>query len=428
MSLAKFESDLIAVFLKDKKKYIRLASRLEEHHFRNEIMKFIFRTYKEYYEKYKDILDLKVFKVELMKTSLETKDKRIYIETFKKLYKKKKVKPIKYLENLIGEKINKENLLNSIEEAIDGIEDGNFEEARDELIRKLTIHADSEEKVIILLKDWKMRQEERRQQSLVSIDERFIPSPFPSLNKLITGIQAAETATIAGLTGMGKSIMLGEFGAHGLIRGFNTIHFPLENTGDQTARRYDSRITAIKYDTIKLYQFTKKELKRFNDIFDNLLKGINSDLKIVELPRNKADFSYVGRVLDKQKAEGFNAKFLLIDSCDIMESTRRFKDYRLDRTSVYWDFKDFCKLRDLHGLTTTQLGKHIKHEIASVEDLAEAYDKARILDLAFLMSQTKDDEKNDIVKFILGKNRDGPKNLILDLFRQGEKMRFLEII
>ena len=110
-----------------------------------------------------------------------------------------------------------------------------------------------------------------------------------------------------------------------------------------------------------------------------------------------------------------------------MAASSIFKDYRLDRASIYWDFNDYCKIKRIPGLTTTQLKASTKGKRAGVEDLSEAYDKARILDIIYLASQTVEEEKNNIVDFTLGKNRDGVSGIGVKLFKDLSKMRFLEI-
>jgi hypothetical protein len=111
-----------------------------------------------------------------------------------------------------------------------------------------------------------------------------------------------------------------------------------------------------------------------------------------------------------------------------MKSSQKHSEYRLDRASVYWDFKDYCKLRRLPGLTTTQLKSTSKWKISTVEDLAEAYDKARILDIVYIMSQTEEDQKDNIMRFSVDKSRDSKAGFSIKLFKDSERMRFLEVV
>ena len=137
--------------------------------------------------------------------------------------------------------------------------------------------------------------------------------------------------------------------------------------------------------------------------------------------------AYVDMVIESLKQEGFKTEFLLLDSCDIMKAIGEHRDYRLDRTEVYWDFKDYCKMKRLPGLSTTQLIKKVKGKRATTEDLSEAYDKARILDLVYIMSQTVEEEKRNFVDFAVNKNRDGATGAHIKLFKASEVMEFREL-
>ncbi len=247
------------------------------------------------------------------------------------------------------------------------------------------------------------------------------------MNIVTQGIQKAEGATIAGLTGLGKSILAGEFGVNSLLETLNVLHFTLENTAEQTAQRYDSRLSEIEYDTIKLYKFNKAEMDQFTSTFKGLLTSYKNDVVVKEIVGEETDIIAVDNTIENLKLDGFNIDFLIIDSCDIMKATKNFSDWRLDRTSIYWDFKFYCKAKRLPGLTTTQLIRSVKGRLGTVEDLAEAYDKARILDLVYIASQTKEDFKSNLITFSLDKNRDGPGGISIKLFKDSAKMKFIEI-
>lgn len=428
MSLEALESDMLSIFLKDKKKFVKFSRRLNEKHFRNEVMRWTFMVLKNYFERYRRLPTIEIFKNELMKSSMPSNDKKIYFSMIKKLLKKKTKLSLKYLKDNIEDKIEKEDLLLAIEESVRNIEKKDIDSARKKLLKTLMSEKEEDIPVIDLLKDWKSRQMIRKKLKQIPVKKRFISTPYSAINSISHGIQISEAATVGGLTNVGKSIMMGEFGANSLLEGLNVLHFTLENTGEQTAQRYDSRLTTVKYDILKLYDFKKSEKRQFEEIFDALYSALDNDIKIQETSRKEADFSYIDKKIQALKYDGFDTEFLIIDSCDIMKSLTPFKEYRLDRASIYWDFKDYCKIKRLPGLTSTHLGKDSKGRIATMEDLAEAYDKARILDMVYIMSQTVEDEKNNIVRFTLNKNRDGPVGATVDLFRDSSKMRFLEII
>lgn len=424
-----FEADLISIFMRDRSSFIKHSLKIKERHFRNKILRFIYKVLSDFYSKYSDSITISVFKNELMKTSIDSEEKKQYFIVVKKLLKRKVKTPIKYIENQIEDKIQREDFLLSMDKAVRSIEkDEDLSIAKKELLKGIILGDSRSGDVIRVIKDWKTRQLLRKKLSLLPVHKRFISTPYSVINATSQGIQVSEAATIAGLTGMGKSIIAGEFGANSLLDGLNIVHFSLENTAEQTAQRYDSRLSEIEYDTIKMYKFKGGQLKHFREVFEALFSGIKNDIAIKETVKDETDIFHIDRFIELQKLNGFNAEFLIVDSCDIMSASKNYESYRLDRASIYWDFKFYCKLKGIPGLTTTQLKSTSKFKISHVEDLAEAYDKARILDIVYIMAQTEEDAKSNVIRFILDKNRDGPSGIEAKLFKDSAKMRFLEIM
>lgn len=429
MSLNKFEADLMAIFIKDRKRFIKYSIRFKERHISNRILRFAYKVLSDYYYRYKENITIDVFKNEIMKTSINKEEKKQYYITIRKLFKRNPKTPFGYIEKNILEKIEREEFLESIDRSVREIEkSGSVSKAKRELLKKVMLGKGESGEIIRVLRDWKSRQIVRKELSKIPMSERFIPTPYSTINAVSYGIQKSEAATVAGHTGFGKSIAVGEFGANSLLGGFNVLHYTLENTAEQTAQRYDSRLTEIEYDTIKLYKFKGGQLAHFKETFQALSDGLNNDIVIKETVEGETDIISVDKTVEMLRLDGFNTDFLIIDSCDIMSSIKNYESYRLDRASIYWDFKLYCKLKKIPGITTTQLKATSKYKISTSEDLAESYDKARILDIVYILAQTEEDKKSNVFRFILDKNRDGPSGISVMMFKDSAKMRFLEVV
>ena len=429
MGLKSFEADLLSVLLKDEKKFLKFSTRLKGRHFGNKASRWTYKVLNEHYGKYNALPTVEVFKNELLKTSFSVEKKKTYYLTVRKLYKRKPKSSMKYIEENMKEKIGQEEFLIAVDKSLKKMEEDGIVSAKRELIGRVLKSEEREGDIVRVLKDWEARQKLRKELKKIPVHKRFISTPYSTINKVTYGIQISEAATIAGLTGQGKSIVAGEFGVNSMLERSNVLHFTLENTAEQTAQRYDSRISDIEYDTIKYYKFSKSQIESFRETFRALVSGYENDVVIKETVRDETDIAFVDKTIEFLRSDGFDTEFLIADSCDIMKSMLNYKDYRLDRTSIYWDFKMYCKAKRIPGLTTTQLAKGFRREgrEPTVEDLAEAYDKARILDIVYIMWQSEEDEKSDIVRFIVGKNRDGPTGARIRLWRNSAKMKFLEL-
>lgn len=430
MSFSAFEADLLSFLLKEKKTFVKFSRKLKSQHFENEIFRWAYSRTEEYYNKFKSLPNLEVFKNELLKSSFSAKEKSAYYKTIKKIFKRKPKSSLGYISENLDEKVSREEFLVSIDKALSSLETDGVSSSKRELIRKFLLdeNESSPENTGRILRDWKLRQAIRKAAKDLPLSKRFVPTPYSVINAATNGIQVSEVATVAGLTGMGKSIILGEFGVMGLLSGFNVLHYPLENTYEQTAQRYDSRLTEIKYDIIKLYDFSKPQLENFEKVFDVLSSEFKNDIEVRENFHDNMDIVSIDKDIQILKEDGFQVDFVIVDSLDIMKSVKTHKEYRLDRASIYWDFKTYCKLKRLPGLTSTQLKSTSRWKISTSEDLAEAYDKARILDIVYIMSQTEEDYKANIVRLSLDKHRDAKSGITVNLFKDSERMRFLEIV
>jgi replicative DNA helicase len=430
----KFEEELLSAFILNKKKYLKFSIKIKPKHFRSKIYRFFFEILNDYYSKYEDPPTLIVFESEIDKKELSPEERRLHKKTIQKLFKDKKGKklPIKYIKDNLLKKIETEEFITAIDRSLNTLEKEGLTKAKSELIKQVMLGEEDEsfERTGLILRDWKARQAVRKINSEIPIEKRFVSTPYSAVNLATRGIQVSEAATIAGSTNIGKSIIACEFGVNALLEGQNVLHYSYENVYEQTAQRYDSRISEIKYDVLKYYEFTSSQLNHYQEVFDILTSTLKNDVMIVETLQDKTDMIKVDKKIRSLKMDDFDVSFLIIDSLDIMKSIEVHRDYRISRSSVYWDFKTYCRLKNIPGLTTTQLkaGARRNKKDPTSEDLAESYDKARILDIIYIVSQNEEEEKMNIVKFTLDKHRDAKRGLSFNLYKDAERMRFLEII
>ena len=239
MSLKAFESDLMFMMMRNRRKYIKFSKKINPDHWENDIFRWANIVIKDYFKRYKKLPTLEVYKNELLKTSMETSNKKIHYNVIKKVYKKKAKSSSKYIEDNINEHLSKRNFLKAVGDAVEKIEKSDISTIKKKLLTNIILDEPlSEDNTVRILKDWKARQILRKQLKKIPLEKRFISTPYSIINAATQGIQVAEAATIAGLTSVGKSALTHEFGLNSLLEGLNVLHFPLENTKDQTAQRY----------------------------------------------------------------------------------------------------------------------------------------------------------------------------------------------
>jgi replicative DNA helicase len=256
----KFEEELLSAFILNKKKYLKFSIKIKPKHFRSKIYRFFFEILNDYYSKYEDPPTLIVFESEIDKKELSPEERRLHKKTIQKLFKDKKGKklPIKYIKDNLLKKIETEEFITAIDRSLNTLEREGLTKAKSELIKQVMLGEEDEsfERTGLILRDWKARQAVRKINSEIPIEKRFVSTPYSAVNLATRGIQVSEAATIAGSTNVGKSIIACEFGVNALLEGQNVLHYSYENVYEQTAQRYDSRISEIKYDVLKYYEYS----------------------------------------------------------------------------------------------------------------------------------------------------------------------------
>jgi hypothetical protein len=201
-------------------------------------------------------------------------------------------------------------------------------------------------------------------------------------------------------------------------------HFVTENSLWQTEQRYDSALLGIDYDKLKYYNFTKKELREISDLVDQVREHRSDNLRIIKLQPRMSSIITVERVLYELELSNFIPDLIVLDSADHLISSSKFKEFRLDQAEVYWNLKTVADMHTLPLLTSTQVRQAEKGRVASSEALAEAYDKARILDIVLTLNQLAEDSLELVLK--VAKNRDGKRGQEIHLVSEYGSMGLKE--
>lgn len=353
----------------------------------------------EYFAKYNKQPTKKVLKRLVERDSeLEENEAKKYLRGLRSIFDKDPDSPHFSLGEL--QKFSRrKKLINYLEGTAEKIE-GN--EDVDEVIQFMTSNMMGLE--ALKLKEWKIvdwldefedRQVRRKYQKEHPELFRTFHFGLKDLDaKMRRGMVIGDMGSIAAKTGRGKSIFTIQVGLQGLYQGFNVTHITTENELDQTEGRYDSRVTGIPYEQIQMYDFEgpKKAARRqAQQTIDMLRDFVNTRLKIIKCIPNKTSVMTIIDILDRlEKREGHRTDLLIVDSPELMIplTQSKDKDYRIQKAAIYWELKSLLLERGIIGFVTSQLIRGSDDSMPTAEDMSEAYDKARLLDLMMVLIRT----------------------------------------
>ena len=424
------EREVLVTLISDEDKLKEVLPILKPAHISSPHLRWTIKKLFRYHGTYNELPPRQFFLREVKKDKrLEDDDKERYTKLLRKLFKKKISKGFK--QHTIDELkafVDKRELAQIIEKGLDHLE-------RDDVDRTISTLAaankvksyQTEFTLCDWLEDFNERQYDRKKRKDNPALSNFIRTPWNGLNTVIGGLQPGEAMAIASLTNVGKSIALMLCGKHAVINQDRVVHFTIENSLWQTNQRYDSSMLNVPYDKFKFFKFSKKELRELKEMIRQTKKLFGSNLITAKLIPRRASIVVIERVIEKLKVDkGFIPKLIIIDSADQMIPAMRQEQYRLDQSEVYWDIKAFADAHEMPVLTSTHVSKTWKGKKAAAEALAEAYDKARILDIVLTLNQL--DDASPELLMLVAKNRDGKRNVEIPIITEYGNMVMREKI
>lgn len=276
-----------------------------------------------------------------------------------------------------------------------------------------------------------------RKQRRIDIREGRIP-----LRGITTGIKEfdhflhqggwgrQELSLLMGGPKSGKSIALGEFAVKANIgrasasgqpqRGSNVLFITLENSAEIMTNRADACLT----ETIVRTLNTNAEdvAKKLNAIRANA--GL---LHVWQAATGTLRVPDIELFLEKQKADGVEYDFVVVDYADLLKPKRRHDQLREESREVYVDLRSIAVRYDLAVLTATQLNRDgSKQMVADSTNVAEDFNKIRIADIIISLNATEDERKNNIARFYIADYRNGRSRISFKVKQDTERMRFVK--
>jgi len=228
------------------------------------------------------------------------------------------------------------------------------------------------------------------------------PTLVPGLDDLLGGgLAAGELGTVLAPTNEGKSSLLVWLGGSALLMGKRVVHFTLEMSGTQVARRYDQRLFGLR--TEDMVRLGWKKIRRKRKEHFRRYKGA---LMIHEFSTRSVSVAAMLAVVDKYNAEQ-KVDLVIVDYGDLAKPSNPNDDYRL-RLAEIW-----AELRAMAGIAkapvwTASPANRPSYGKARIEssDVGECIQKAEISDVLLSINHLEATEPDNAILHV-AKNRIG---------------------
>ena len=390
-----FQTKAIGILITDRDFLQQIADIVSPDYFDNDAGKWIIRKTLKYYNEYKTVPTMEVFKVELERLNRELQNVAVK-DLLKQAYKASKATDLGFVKDTFLDFCKNQTLKGALMKSVDLLELGDYDDIRSLIDKALKAGTERDigHEYITELED-RFRDEARS----------VIETPWPLINKLLCGgLGQGDLGLIAGGPGGGKSWALISLGAQAVKLGFTVIHYTLELSEKYVGRRYDACFTEIPVGDI---MENKDQVK-------NKLDNLRGGLYIREYPAGQATVNTIHAHLEKCIQQNIEPDLIIVDYADLLTS-KSSKEKRDKLDDIYTNLRGLASEMKLPIWTASQVNRSgAREEIIQGDRMAESYSKMMITDFAMSLSRSAEDKENGTGRWHIMKNRYGADGITYD--------------
>ena len=390
-----FQIKVLAILITDRDFLQQIADIVSPDYFDNDAGKWIIRKTLKYYNEYKTVPTMEVFKVELENLQQELQNVAVK-DLLKQAYKASKATDLNYVKDAFLDFCKNQTLKNALMKSVDLLELGDYDDIRN-LIDK-ALKAGTERDI--------------GHEYLAEVEDRFreearntVETPWPLINKLLCGgLGQGDLGMIAGGPGGGKSWALVALGAQAVKTGHTVIHYTLELNEKYVGRRYDACFTEIPVGDVVDNKDKVKEK----------VENLRGGLYIREYPAGQATVNTIHAHLEKCIQQNIEPDLIIVDYADLLTS-KSSKEKRDKLDDIYTSLRGLASEMKLPIWTASQVNRSgAREEIIQGDRMAESYSKMMITDFAMSLARSAEDKENGTGRWHIMKNRYGADGITYD--------------
>ena len=390
-----FQIKALAILITDRDFLQQIADIVSPDYFDNDAGKWIMKKTLQYFNEYKTVPTMEVFKVEVEGINQELQSVAVK-DLLKQAYKESKATDLNFVKDTFLDFCKNQTLKGALIKSVDLLELGDYDDIRTLIDRALKAGTERDigHEYIAQLED-RFREEARN----------TVETPWPLINKLLCGgLGQGDLGMIAGGPGGGKSWALVAIGAQAVKTGHTVIHYTLELNEKYVGRRYDACLTEIPVGDIHLYKEKVKEK----------IENLRGGLYIREYPAGQATVNTIHSHLEKCIQQGIKPDLVIIDYADLLTS-KASKEKRDKLDDIYTNLRGLATEMKLPIWTASQVNRSgAREDIIQGDRMAESYTKMMVTDFAMSLSRSAEDKENGVGRWHIMKNRYGADGITYD--------------
>ena len=348
-----FQIKCISCLISDRSFIERINDIIEVDFFESDANKWVVKESIKYFNEYKDLPTLTVFKIKVDEVDDELL-KRSIVDNLKLVYQKVSDNDLKFVKEQFLEFCKNQKLKNAIIESADLLALGQYDK-----IKNVVDHA----------------------------------------------MKAGMERNIGhACAGSGKSWVLAKLGVEAMKQGKNVIHFTLELNENYVGLRYDACFTGIDFQNIR----------NNVDIVKKKIAEVPGKLKIKYFPIKTVSAYSLKSHCERLAILGTKVDLIIVDYADILrpsQSERNSNSYS-EAGGIYEELRGVAGELQVPIWSASQSNRAAMDEdIIQANNIADSYRKIMTADFVLSLSRKVNDKQANTARFHVIKNRFGPDGL-----------------
>ena len=388
-----FQSKIISSLLTDVKFTKQIIDILEVSYFDTDSNKFLVKSIKDYFSKYKSQPTMESIKV--MVDDVENDVLKVAIvDSLRNAWQHREDPDLEFVKEKTLEFCKNQIMKNAIMQSVELLETQQYDDIKGIIDKAMTagMERDIGHEYITGFEE-RMTKQARDTQ----------PTGWDSVNDLMDGgLAGGELGVIVAPAGIGKSWTLQALGTHAVKKGLTVIHYTLELNAAYVGLRYDCIISGQPTGNLQYY---KEDVQKAID----KLKG---NLIIKYYPTRTASVNTVTAHLQQCELQGIKPDLVIVDYADIMKSTQHFTEKRHQIGHVYEELRGVAGEFNIPIWTASQANRSsLEEDVIGADKVSEDYSKVMTADFVMSMSRKVEDKIANTGRFHVIKNRFGPDGI-----------------
>lgn len=183
-----------------------------------------------------------------------------------------------------------------------------------------------------------------------------ITSGYRQIDQATGGWRPGELAVVLGRPGVGKSVLLLNFGIAAYDCQHNVAYVTIEMPLDQQKARFQSKITETVYSKLKIPEFmTEEEIERFEKLLREEKEKHKNYFWIIDAPE-QCDSNFIGkRIQSFENISNKKIDLLIVDPLYLMKPNDRKDDDPVG--AISWDLKLLARKLNIPILAASQFNR-----------------------------------------------------------------------